>query len=247
MAIFSTNKQQRSILPFIVFNFICFFFLIIFTKLGIWQVHRLSWKENLIKTVNSRITQPYGDIPSVADWPKLTDDNANYKPVHIEGRFLEKKPIYVTTMATDTVGAWQMLPLQINDGSIIFINRGFVPDSLRNTNSIRKPSEIEAKNLKGILRLSEKCYSFFYKNKPEKNKWYIRNTKEMAKQLGLDPNKVAPYFIDEAKFDDKTYPLGGLTKVHFRNSHLSYAITWFTLAIGMLMAIIYILKQEIKK
>ncbi|MBB5696462.1 SURF1 family cytochrome oxidase biogenesis protein, partial [Muricoccus pecuniae] len=46
---------------------------------------------------------------------------------------------------------------------------------------------------------------------------------------GLGP--VAPYFIDvDATPNPGGYPVGGLTVVAFRNSHLVYALTWFGLA-----------------
>ena len=65
----------------------------------------------------------------------------------------------------------------------------------------------------------------------------------MAKKVGLD--EVAPYFIDA----DKTpniggLPIGGLTIVSFPNNHLSYAITWFTLAVGVLAASIFLIISE---
>jgi surfeit locus 1 family protein len=47
---------------------------------------------------------------------------------------------------------------------------------------------------------------------------------------------AAPYFIDaeassSAAPESSPPPVAGLTVVHFRNSHLQYAITWFTLAL----------------
>ena len=42
---------------------------------------------------------------------------------------------------------------------------------------------------------------------------------------------MAPYFIDaDATPDTGGWPRGGLTVVHFPNSHLMYAFTWFSLA-----------------
>ena len=48
-----------------------------------------------------------------------------------------------------------------------------------------------------------------------------------ARRLGA----VAPSFIDaDAGANPGGYPLGGLTVVRFRNTHLVYALTWFALA-----------------
>jgi len=43
---------------------------------------------------------------------------------------------------------------------------------------------------------------------------------------------VEPYFIDaDATPNMGGLPIGGLTVVTFRNSHLVYALTWYALAI----------------
>lgn len=48
---------------------------------------------------------------------------------------------------------------------------------------------------------------------------------------------MAPFFIDaDAAANPGGLPVGGLTVVSFRNSHLSYALTWFGLAIGLAFA-----------
>ena len=42
---------------------------------------------------------------------------------------------------------------------------------------------------------------------------------------------MAPFFIDaDATPSPGGLPVGGLTVVHFPNSHLTYALTWFALA-----------------
>jgi len=38
----------------------------------------------------------------------------------------------------------------------------------------------------------------------------------------------------DARANPGGWPLGGQTRVVFRNEHLQYAITWFALAIGLL-------------
>ncbi len=58
-----------------------------------------------------------------------------------------------------------------------------------------------------------------------------------AKGLG----RVAPYFIDaDATPNPGGYPVGGLTVVSFRNSHLSYALTWFGLAILTVVGLVIV-------
>jgi surfeit locus 1 family protein len=59
----------------------------------------------------------------------------------------------------------------------------------------------------------------------------------IARRRGL--GTVAPFFIDaDATPNPGGYPVGGLTVVHFRNTHLIYALTWFALAILSLVGLV---------
>ena len=61
-----------------------------------------------------------------------------------------------------------------------------------------------------------------------------QNRNAEAGKLGA----TAPYFIDsDASPNPGGLPVGGLTVVRFRNSHLSYALTWFALAAGLALAV----------
>ena len=56
---------------------------------------------------------------------------------------------------------------------------------------------------------------------------------------------MAPYFIDaDATANPGGLPVGGLTVVRFRNSHLSYALTWFALATGLAAGAVVALRHR---
>ncbi|MET0271314.1 MAG: SURF1 family cytochrome oxidase biogenesis protein, partial [Sphingomonas sp.] len=56
-----------------------------------------------------------------------------------------------------------------------------------------------------------------------------RDVRAIARARRVGP--VAPFFVDaDAAPNPGGWPVGGLTVVAFRNSHLVYALTWFALA-----------------
>ena len=88
----------------------------------------------------------------------------------------------------------------------------------------------------GLLRITEPHGGFLHDNDPAHDRWYSRDVEAIAQARGL--SRVAPYFIDAdaapAGPDDRGSspgPIGGLTVIAFRNDHLLYAITWFSLAL----------------
>ena len=102
-----------------------------------------------------------------------------------------------------------------------------MPDSARRPQDRDLPADDVT--ISGLLRMSQPGGGFLRANDAAAGRWYSRDTAAMAADLGLGP--IAPYFIDaEAGPDADALPIGGLTVVSFRNSHLGYALTWFSLA-----------------
>lgn len=240
------SSSGRSPIFLAFFGFLCLFFFCTFCSLGIWQVERLGWKENLIQKAEERVHLAPVTAPTKAEWKNVTYDKDEYRPVQLSGHFLNDKEILVTAVADETTGYWVLTPLETEDGAITFINRGFVPMDKRDV-QLRKEGNIFGNTtITGLLRMSEGGGFFPRKNNPERNLWYTRQLPAMAEKVGL--SNVAPYFIDA----DKTpniggLPIGGLTIVSFPNNHLSYAITWFTLALGVLAASIFLIITEIRR
>ncbi len=126
-------------------------------------------------------------------------------------------------------GYWVLTPLALNDGSIVFVNRGFVPTDKREGASWREEASGPVM-VTGLLRLSEPGGGFLRPNDPRSDRWYSRDVAAIAASRGLD--RVAPYFIDlERAPDEAGLPIGGLTVVTFPNNHLVYAVTWGILAL----------------
>ena len=98
----------------------------------------------------------------------------------------------------------------------------------------------------GLLRMTEPRGGFLRHNDPVANRWYSRDVQAIAAARGL--THVAPYFIDaeaaapsgsaaRAANGGGVAPVAGLTVITFHNSHLVYAITWYTLALMVAGAI----------
>lgn len=240
------KKQHPSKLGFILMCFICGFFFVLFMRLGVWQMHRLTWKEHLIAAVNERAHNPPVLAPGPKEWKNITTEKDAYLPVFAEGHFLNDKEILVTSMEKETTGYFLMTPFVTQKGFYIIVNRGFVPLQYRSLATRQKGNINGETRVTGLLRLNEGPGRLFWKNKPEKNLWYSRDPQQIAETWHL--SNVAPYFIDaDATPNRGGVPIGGLTHIQFRNAHLSYIITWFTLALGTLMALTYLLYDRYLK
>ncbi|HEV2595409.1 MAG TPA: SURF1 family protein [Sphingomicrobium sp.] len=203
-------------------------FVILFASLGGWQVQRRAWKLDLIARVDRRIhTQPQ-PAPGPAQWASLTRENAEYRHVHVEGRFLNDRETLVRAVTEYGGGYWVVTPLAASWGTVL-VNRGFVPAELRSPQSRILGNVDGSVRITGLLRMSEPGGAFLHHNAPADNRWYSRDVASIARSRDL--KRAAPYFIDaDATPVAGGWPKGGLTVITFRNAHLQYAITWFALA-----------------
>lgn len=217
----------------------------VLVALGTWQVHRLSWKLDLIARVDKRVHAPPAPPPAPAAWGTVTAGSDEYRHVAVSGTFLNDREALVQAVTDLGPGFWVLTPLHTDSGETVLINRGFVPADHRDPASRRAAQIAGATRVVGLLRITEPKGGFLRNNDPADNRWYSRDVAAIAAARGL--SDVAPYFIDaDATPNAGGWPVGGLTVVVFPNSHLVYAITWYALALMLAGVACWVVRDEIR-
>ena len=213
-----------------------------FSALGVWQVQRLAWKQELIRQVDARIHA--APVAAPAPDQVVTRQADQYRRVVVSGRFDHSREALVKAVTDLGPGYWVMTPLMTDRGFTVLINRGFVP-SERQKPADRAAGQIEGETtVVGLLRLTEPDGGFLRANDPAGDRWFSRDVAGIAKARGLS-GPVAPYFIDaDATPNPGGWPRGGLTVVRFANSHLIYALTWFGLALMSAAGFVLFAREE---
>lgn len=216
----------------------------VFVALGVWQIQRLAWKTDLIARVEARLAAAPVPAPGPERWPRITADD-EYTRVVISGRFLHDKEALVVASTELGPGYWVMTPLAQADGSVVIVNRGFVTGARRDPAS-RPAGQIAGEtSVTGLLRWSEATSWILRANAPGADRWYRRAPAEIAEARGLA--HAAPFFVDaDATPNPGDWPVGGLTRVRFSNTHLVYVVTWFALALLALGGILYFVRAELR-
>jgi surfeit locus 1 family protein len=198
-----------------------------FIALGIWQWQRMGWKDALIARVEARVHADPVPPPPRSRWPEITAQSDEYRRVRLSGRFLAVPETRTQAVTTLGAGWWLLAPFRTDDGEIVLVNRGFVP-----TGEGAAPPPTGAVAIEGLLRISEPKGGFLRSNDPGQDRWYSRDVGAIASARGLNGEAVAPFFVDAARDPGgQGWPRGGLTVVQFRDHHLSYALTWFGMAL----------------
>ena len=216
-----------------------------FAALGTWQVHRRTWKLDLIARVDERVGAAASDAPARSEWPRLDPARDEYRHVRLVGTFDHTRETLVTASTELGYGFWVVTPLRTGDGSVVLVNRGFVPPELRDPSRRREGQMAGQVSVTGLLRLSEPGGAFLRRNDPGGHRWYSRDVAAIASARDL--GETAPFFVDADRTRNPgSNPVGGLTVIDFPNNHLVYALTWYGLAAMSAGALGWLLRENLR-
>ena len=211
----------------------------ILVSLGTWQVRRLAWKTDLITTLTARTRLAPVVAPTLAEARAADPQALDWLAVRLTGRFLAVSDAPVHAVLGEPrgrfggPGVWIMTPFARDDGSIVFVNRGFVPSRGRDLAPHAAPPTGET-TLAGILRRPEPRGAHTPVDDPAHRLWFVRDPAVLAAAVGLEASRVAPYTVDASA--DLTpaegLPQAGETRFSYPNDHLGYAVTWYGLALA---------------
>jgi surfeit locus 1 family protein len=207
--------------------------IILLAGLGVWQLERLQWKQGLLAAMDS----PPVPLPRSLD----EADRLEFRRVAARGTFLHQDETYRYATGEDgKTGVEVITPLRLDDGRLLLVNRGYVPERLRDPTK-RAAGQVSGETeIEGRLRVPHErswLFSFLPGNQPEKDFWLTVDPRAMAERKGL--GDVLPFWVDAGPAPNPGGWPKGIGAVRIRNDHLQYAITWFSLALAL--AVIYVL------
>lgn len=215
--------------------------------LGNWQVRRYHLKLGIAHDIATRVHAPPVDAPGPAEWPRIAAGDEQYLHVRLHGRFIGNQTL-VHGSSSRGYGYWVMAPLRTDRGFIVLVNRGYVaPERSGAPASTKIAPPLGEVTLTGLLRPTEPRGGFLRRNRPGKNLWYSRDVAAIAAADRLPADRVAPYFVDaDANAARSGPPYAGLTNISVYNHSFGYAVTWYLLALGTLLAMGVVIRHEMQ-
>ena len=247
--------------------------------LGTWQMQRKAWKDGLIAAIQTETSaRPVDLYIRMARMFELAPPKEGYS-----SRFagIEYSRISATGVwdhsrerhlyAPDPKlgpGYHVFAPLLLRGrdvkGITLMVNRGFVPEQLKDANKRREGLPAGEVAVTGLARTGGAKGAFTPVNDVGKNIWFWPDLPAMSGKPSMtqwdaaeapgvsgatansasnmrDDGVVLPFFIDaEAEpANPGGWPRGGTTNLNLPNRHLEYALTWYGLAatlVGVLIA-----------
>ena len=205
--------------------------LVALVALGLWQVQRMSEKQQLLTAIAERMGATEAPMEDVLRLPLA---EMEWRRVRAQGRFLHDKEAYVYATEFDLgLGVHVLTPLVMGDGGVVLVDRGFVPLASKAPETREAGQTAGDVAISGIVRLEGEQNMFTPAADESERMWYWRDIEGIARTLGVMLR--APVVI----VADQPANPGGLPRfagyrVDIPNNHLQYALTWLGLAVALL-------------
>ena len=224
------SERLRSLLVPALFTLVAGSILV---GLGVWQLHRMAWKDAIVARIEARTKAAPQRLPPPSAWDDLKPQDYEYRRVTLSGRFDNGEEAYILRASADGPVFHVVTPLKLEGGGTVLVDRGSVPAERRDpaTRTAGLPSGLVT--ITGLMRPPEGRNAFTPPDAPAKREFFTRDPGAIAAHFDLtDP---APFVVDaDATLNPGGWPKGGDTIVEVPNNHFSYALTWFGLALGLL-------------
>ena len=210
------------------FTIFVIFFILVFIALGSWQIIRLNWKNNLIIEIENSLKNP----PVL-----LTKYNKeNYLKIKTSGSINFDKQIYLYNLNDNGTPGFEVVNPILIDNEDYLINRGWIPFDKKDKAEINL---INTNRIIGTLKKQSKANSFKPENDIEKNYWFTLDRDDIFSYTGKKFSKYIIYLNGDYKT-----PEPKVITANISNNHKKYAITWFSMAISILLIYLYFRKKN---
>ena len=191
-------------------------------------MYRLSWKLDLINQIENSLKIDPVELQNV--------EKKNYLRIKTSGQIDFEKQIYLYNLnETGKPGFEVINPIKIGNEDYL-INRGWISFDKKNKPEI---NIIDQKNIIGTLMLQSKSSSFKPKNEIDKNYWFTLDREDILKFTGRNFSKYIIYL--NGNYEN---PRPKVITAKISNNHKKYAITWFSMAISILLIYLYFRKKN---
>ena len=211
-----------------LFSVFVYFIILVLISLGSWQLYRLNWKLNLIEEIENSLIKNPTELSTI--------NKKNFLRIKTSGEIDFDKQIYLYNLNESGKPGFEVInPILINNENYL-INRGWIPFDKKNKAEINL---VNTNRIIGTLKKQSKANSFKPENDIEKNYWFTLDRDDIFSYTGKKFSKYIIYINGDYKT-----PEPKVITANISNNHKKYAITWFSMAISILLIYLYFRKKN---
>ena len=212
----------------LLFSVFVYFIILTLVSLGFWQIYRLNWKLELIEQIENSLKNDPVELSNI--------EKKNYLRIKTSGVIDFDKQIYLYNLNDTGKPGFEVInPIKIGDENYL-MNRGWIPFEKKDLPEINL---VDQNQIVGTLMLQTKPSTFKPENDIEKNYWFTLNREDISKFTGRNFSEYVIYLNGDYKI-----PKPRVITAKISNNHKKYAITWFSMAISILLIYLYFRKKN---
>ena len=212
----------------LLFSVFVYFIILTLLSLGFWQIYRLNWKLELIEQIENSLKNDPVELSNV--------EKKNYLRIKTSGDIDFDKQIYLYNLNDAGKPGFEVInPIKIGDENYL-MNRGWIPFEKKDLPELNL---VDQNQIIGTLMLQTKPSTFKPENDIEKNYWFTLNREDISKFTGRNFSQYVIYLNGDYKI-----PKPRVITAKISNNHKKYAITWFSMAISILLIYLYFRKKN---
>ena len=212
----------------LLFSVFVYFIILTLLSLGFWQIYRLNWKLELIEQIENSLKNDPVELSNV--------EKKNYLRIKTSGDIDFDKQIYLYNLNDAGKPGFEVInPIKIGDENYL-MNRGWIPFEKKDLPEINL---VDQNQIVGTLMLQTKASSFKPENDIQNNYWFTLNREDISKFTGRNFSEYVIYLNGDYKI-----PKPRVITAKISNNHKKYAITWFSMAISILLIYLYFRKKN---
>tara|TARA_Y100000022_G_scaffold180090_1_gene171805 strand:- start:27 stop:596 length:570 start_codon:yes stop_codon:yes gene_type:complete len=188
----------------------------------------LNWKLNLLSEIENSLKNDPVEFSKV--------NKKNYLRIKTSGTIDFNKQIYLYNLNESGKPGFEVINPVIIDNENYLINRGWIPFDKKDKPEVNLINE---SNIIGTLKLQHKASTFKPENDINKNYWFTLNREDIFKYTGKKFSEYIIYLNGDYKL-----PKPKVITANISNNHKKYAITWFSMAISILLIYLYFRKKN---
>ena len=201
--------------------------------MGVWQLNRLEWKQNLINTFEKTSSKSPIDLQFA--------EKKEFLKIKVNAKINRKYKIFFPAKTLNGKNGFRLASiLQTIEGENILVDEGWYDQN--NHEYFSKNNDIFNEEIIGYIRFTRAAKLFTPKNNLVTNEWYTYSLSEIEQFLGVKINQK--YFIKNMSKLNEPFLIPSELKPTFTNNHLQYAITWFVMSFAFFVLFLVYLKKN---
>ncbi len=200
--------------------------LLVLIGLGTWQVYRLHWKQGILARIAAAEAAPPVPLPP---------DPVPYAKVQVTGQFRFDRAAQFGAEVRDTrsgptMGCYQIIPLVREGASTILVDRGWIPQ--KHATPLDDPAG--RVTVIGYVRPGDVQHWYSAADDDAARQFFTLDPKAIGAAVGVPG--LAPFILVAlGPSIPQDYPVPAQHLPRPPNNHLSYAITWYGLAVALVV------------